>query len=255
VRDLNLRGEEDSPGVSLAFSNLDDAYHRLPGSIRHQRNGLLFPDEEEGKHARKEDKASKSDFGGSSHFMIQSSVGHVARKVQVKPFERVKRQGELKHPDRLTVLTLYALCQILNASAWVCFAPIVDKVIFGFASEKIGTFQLNYLSWVPNVMFLPINGIAMWAIEQKGLRFSLTVGMSLLCLGFMIRCLLNDSFTMCLVGQTIAVMGSPFITNMPSKLSAVWFPKSERLFATMVGVNASLLGAAVGFLLPYLIVT
>lgn len=58
-----------------------------------------------------------------------------------------------------------------------------------------------------------------------------------------------------MIGQTIIAIGQPFIYNLPTKVSAVWFPKEERVASTMVGVNMSIAGAVLGFYLPELVVT
>ena len=50
-------------------------------------------------------------------------------------------------------------------------------------------------------------------------------------------------------------IGQPFLYNMPSKLSAIWFPKAERVRSTMIGANAAIAGCIVGFFLPSVIVT
>ena len=43
--------------------------------------------------------------------------------------------------------------------------------------------------------------------------------------------------------------------NMPVKISAVWFPKEERIVSTMIGVNMSIVGNMMGFFLPLVFVT
>jgi hypothetical protein len=42
----------------------------------------------------------------------------------------------------------------------------------------------------------------------------------------------------------------PFIFNAPAKVSANWFGENERVFATSVGLNANMLGSAIGCLMP-----
>ena len=42
---------------------------------------------------------------------------------------------------------------------------------------------------------------------------------------------------------------------MPVKLSAVWFPPRERVLATMIGFDMSLLGTVLGFYLSNIFVT
>ena len=42
---------------------------------------------------------------------------------------------------------------------------------------------------------------------------------------------------------------------MPSKMSAVWFPRNERVTSTMIGANMSIGGCIIGFFLPGIMVT
>lgn len=59
---------------------------------------------------------------------------------------------------------------------------------------------------------------------------------------------------MLLVGQTFLAIGQPFIFNLPTKVSAIWFPKRERTTATMVAVNSAILGFVVGHYLSQVVV-
>jgi hypothetical protein len=38
-----------------------------------------------------------------------------------------------------------------------------------------------------------------------------------------IKCLINKSFALAIVGQMVAAVGQPFLTNAPAKVSALWF--------------------------------
>ena len=69
------------------------------------------------------------------------------------------------------------------------------------------------------------------------------------------RCFINTDFLFVCIGQTILATAQPLIYNQPVKLSAMWFPKHERIISTMVTVNAAIVGCVVGFFIPSLYVT
>jgi len=141
----------------------------------------------------------------------------------------------------------------MNTAGWICFASVFDKILFSY--ETATSAKVNYLSWIFMVMFLPMTPIATYAIEKVGLRFSMLTGLALETLGFWLRVGINRDFRYVMLGQTMITLGSLFIYDMATKLSAVWFPKKERVVSTMVGVNFSIVGNLVGFVLPIIFIT
>lgn len=47
----------------------------------------------------------------------------------------------------------------------------------------------------------------------------------------------------------------PIVMSIPPKLSAAWFPETQRTTATAVGIIANNLGTAAGFFAPQLVTT
>jgi hypothetical protein len=47
----------------------------------------------------------------------------------------------------------------------------------------------------------------------------------------------------------------PMIYINSAKVSANWFPKEERVITTMIGMQSSVLGSAISFLLPGIFVS
>ena len=77
----------------------------------------------------------------------------------------------------------------MNTAGWICFAAVFDKILFAYPSTS--SFDINYLSWIFMIMYLPMNPPAMSYIESKGLRKSLLLGVSIQVLGFWTRTLVN----------------------------------------------------------------
>ena len=69
----------------------------------------------------------------------------------------------------------------MNTAGWIGFAPIADKVMFAYndGDRSISESQVNYLSWIFMIMFLPMNFVSVWVIENKGLRISLIIAIAI----------------------------------------------------------------------------
>jgi hypothetical protein len=62
----------------------------------------------------------------------------------------------------------------MNTAGWICFAAIPDKILFAYSETN--NFDMNYLSFIFMVVFLPINPISTSIIEKYGLRKTLLIG-------------------------------------------------------------------------------
>jgi len=51
--------------------------------------------------------------------------------------------------------------------------------------------------------------------------------MGLTCTGMWVKCLINQSFALCWIGQVIAAAGQPFLAVSIPKLAAMWFGPNE----------------------------
>jgi hypothetical protein len=63
------------------------------------------------------------------------------------------------------------------------------------------------------IAYIPINQPAVIALEKKGLRFGVILGMILTTFGLWLKSLINYSFIYVVVGQTIIAIGQPFLLN------------------------------------------
>ena len=73
----------------------------------------------------------------------------------------------------------------MNTAGWICYAAIVDKIRFAYPETT--NFDINYLSWIYMIAFLPMNPIATAYIETNGLRKALLLGIAIQVIGFWIR--------------------------------------------------------------------
>lgn len=105
------------------------------------------------------------------------------------------------------------------------------------------------------IAFPPCTILQIWIVEKMGIRFTVLLGIFIQAIAMIIRSFIQTSFWYVIIGQVMLAMAQPLLNNLPSKISAVWFPAEERMMSTMIGVNAILFGVVIGFLAPGLIVT
>ena len=147
------------------------------------------------------------------------------------------------------MLAILSLSLLMNTIGWIQMTSIDFKIMFAYGKEGVTRRMLNYQNWIYMALYLPVSPISVWVIETKGIRHSLIIGLILQLIGFIVRIFINYEFLTLLIGQTFLALGQPFIFNLPSKFSAMWFPKRERVAATMVAYNSAILGFIVGFYL------
>lgn len=100
------------------------------------------------------------------------------------------------------------------------------------------------------ITFLPGMLIANYIFEKYGLRAGILFGATLQAIGMAIKALINYSFALVLVGQTIAGISQPSILDAPALLATVWFEDDFKEMVYTIGPNANTLGIAIGFLYP-----
>jgi fucose permease len=119
---------------------------------------------------------------------------------------------------------------------------------------EISPTAVNTISLVYMGVYLIINFPSNYIIDKYGCRVGVTLGTLLTFVGMWIKCFVNSSFSICVLGQMIAAIGQPFLTNAPAKVSALWFSEKGRVIATTIATIANPLGVAVGFLIPAIFV-
>ena len=98
---------------------------------------------------------------------------------------------------------MFSLATMMNAVAWICFAPI-----FSLLEEAYGVrlIAINYLSSSYMIMFAVSNFPSVYVLDKYGLRIGVCLGIILTSLGMWLRCLIDLNFNTVLVGQTICAI-------------------------------------------------
>ncbi len=99
----------------------------------------------------------------------------------------------------------------------------------------VGPLMVNLMSYSFMVLYLPMNFPCVYVVEKFGLRIGVIGGIVSTAVGLWLRCFINTSFYIALIGQIVMALGQPLLYNTPAKVTTNWFPQKERPMATMVG--------------------
>ena len=169
-------------------------------------------------------------------------------------------------------LLVYFLVTFVNALPSATFVPIESQTTTFFS---ITTTQVNALAVVFFFLYVLGTILATWLYRIVSMRTGLIIG-SVLNLGAVIRlfALISPSrgYAALIIGQLFPAVGRPFLMNITALFAARWFAAKQRDVATAIGSMANplgkdyklvrsiydsclIVGAAIGALLPSVIVT
>jgi cyanate permease len=152
---------------------------------------------------------------------------------------------------RWIMLIVYMLVVAVNQMMWITFAPITSAAVqyYGVSDLRIGILSMIFM-----IVYLVVSIPASWVIDTYGIRIGVGTGVVLTGIFGMMRGLVTDNYNLLLLAQTGIAIGQPFLLNSITKVSARWFPVSERATASGLGTLAMYLGILLGIALtPFLV--
>ncbi|XP_052087273.1 feline leukemia virus subgroup C receptor-related protein 2-like [Mytilus californianus] len=162
---------------------------------------------------------------------------------------------------RWIILFLFSFVSLTNSFQWLHLNIIGDVLLNYYnASLPEDKFQqetaLDWLSMVYMLAYIPLIFPLTWLLDKKGLRVVIICGSFLNAVGAWIKvaCVSPDRFALLMFGQSVCSVAQVFILGIPARLAAIWFGPNQVSTATSLGVFGNQIGAAVGFLLPPLLV-
>ncbi|XP_058691128.1 heme transporter FLVCR1 isoform X2 [Poecile atricapillus] len=154
---------------------------------------------------------------------------------------------------RLAVLAVFSCYSLVNAFQWIQYS-ILNNVFAGFYGVSFT--QIDWLSMVYMVAYVPLILPATWLLDARGLRLTALLGAGLNALGAWLKCgsLAPQRYPLTLAAQAVCAVAQVFILGLPSRIASVWFGPTEVSTACAVAVLGNQLGTAIGFLLPPVLV-
>ncbi|MHA1194922.1 MAG: MFS transporter [Promethearchaeota archaeon] len=154
---------------------------------------------------------------------------------------------------RWIVLLLFILASMMVQIYWITFGAITIEAQAYFGG--IDELYIFLLSAIFMIIYIPDTFLASWLIDKYDFKIGCGTGVVLMAVFGFLRFIAGPNYTLMLIFTVFIGIGQPFIMNSITKLSANWFPKSERTTATGLGTISMFIGILLGMLLtPFLIV-
>ncbi|XP_077412813.1 choline/ethanolamine transporter flvcr2a isoform X3 [Vanacampus margaritifer] len=154
---------------------------------------------------------------------------------------------------RWVMLFLFCIYSMSNGIMWLQYG-IISNIFKRFYG--IDDMAINWLSMIYFFTYIPLIGVIMWLLDNRGLRELIVVGSAFNCIGAWIKTSTAhpDSFAVTFLGQFVCSVATVYILGIPSKLSSLWFGQQEVSTACSIGVLGNQMGIAIGFLIPPILV-
>lgn len=140
--------------------------------------------------------------------------------------EEEKKLETRLYRRRFAVLTVFSLYSLVNAFQWIQYSIITNVFTqyYGVTNEEV-----NWLSIVYMVAYVPLIFPATWLLDRKGLRLTALLGAGLNCAGAWLKCasVSPELFGVTVTAQVICSVAQVFILGLPSRVASVWFGPRE----------------------------
>ena len=201
-----------------------------------------------------------SELPSSSAPPVPPPFGDVRKHQQQRVLAAAAVDGGIQHhlswissPIRWAVLFQYSLLSFLNGVQWICLAVCVHQATERF---RITTYQVDITVACFYFMFVLTACAGVAFFDRYGIKKSLIVANACNVMGFAVKLLVSllelegdTAFAVLLLSQCVSGFAQAFFLPVPSALSCLWFPDTERTVATAIAAGSNPLGGAAGFLI------
>ncbi|XP_063228224.1 heme transporter FLVCR2-like [Bacillus rossius redtenbacheri] len=157
------------------------------------------------------------------------------------------------YPRRWLILGLFSATCLTTTFQWVQYTIVGDLVAryYGVPQAHVEWTSLVYMVSV-SVLMVP----GCFLLDKMGMRWCMEMGGLLMACGACLKVVAVDSarFPLALLGQTMVGTAQVFVLGAPARVAATWFGADQLSTACAVGVFGNQVGAALGFLLPPVVV-
>ncbi|MFX0065064.1 MAG: MFS transporter [Candidatus Hermodarchaeota archaeon] len=152
---------------------------------------------------------------------------------------------------RWIVLLLFMFANITIQILWISFAAVTSYAMAFYVVEEL---RIYLLSLVFMIVYIPVTFIATWLIDKYDFKIGAGVGAILAGVFGLLRFFAGTNYMLVLIFQIGVAIGQPFLLNTMTKMSANWFPDSERTTATGLGMISVFIGIGLGlFVTPFIV--
>lgn len=147
---------------------------------------------------------------------------------------------------RWIILLLFMFANITLQILWVSFVSITDEATTFYGVEIL---DILLLSLVFMIAYIPVTFLASWIIDKYDFKIGAGIGVVLAGIFGFLRYFAGNDYTLVLIFQIGIAIGQPFVLNSITRLSANWFPESERTSATGLSLISQFIGIMLGVLI------
>ncbi|MFW9819265.1 MAG: MFS transporter [Candidatus Thorarchaeota archaeon] len=155
------------------------------------------------------------------------------------------------YSSRWKILLLFMFVNITLQILWISFASVTIEAA---AFYSVAELEILFLSLVFMIAYIPITFLASWIIDKYDFRIGAGIGAIFAGIFGFLRFFASNDYTLLLIFQIGIAIGQPFVLNSITRLSANWFPESERTTATGLSMISQFIGIMLGVLITPFIV-
>ncbi|KAF8426367.1 major facilitator superfamily domain-containing protein, partial [Tirmania nivea] len=152
-------------------------------------------------------------------------------------------------------LLVLMVMNMVTSWGWLTFAPVSNysQEYFRLSSAT----PINWLSTVVFFAYVAISPLVPYILNKRGIKVAVWISSLLTLVGFWVRYIGakvgDDGFGLVMLGQILIGFAQPFVLNVPTYYSDLWFTSNARVSATALASLANPFGAAIGQLVnPFL---
>jgi MFS family permease len=153
---------------------------------------------------------------------------------------------------RWVVLLLFFLVNGAIQILWISYAPVASIAQTYYNLDDLLLVDMFSLMFM--IAYIPVTFLASYLLDKYDFRIGASIGAILMGLFGLLRFFAFQNYFLALMFQLGIAIGQPFLLNAVTKLSANWFPDTEKTTATGISLLSTYIGVAIGSLLaPYLV--
>ncbi|KDR23327.1 feline leukemia virus subgroup C receptor-related protein 1-like isoform X2 [Zootermopsis nevadensis] len=157
------------------------------------------------------------------------------------------------YSKRWLILLIYFYFAVMSAFQWYQYSSITNIIVRYYSVDN---FYVNCTTLMFNVTFIALVFPASYLLNKVGMRWSVILGTFFTAAGALVKVasVKPGLFWVTFLGQTLVSFTQAVAMPMPPFMPAVWFPSNQVNTACSIAVNGTMLGIALGFVVPPIMV-
>ncbi|XP_051156565.1 feline leukemia virus subgroup C receptor-related protein 2-like [Leptopilina boulardi] len=155
--------------------------------------------------------------------------------------------------ERWFILFIFSLSAAVNYLSYAQYSIITNIITryYGVSTTAVEWTMMIYL-----LLYIPLVIPATNLFEKIGIRWSLILSFCCVTIGVWIKAfsVAPNRFYIAFIGQFVSAITLVFFVSSPTRLAANWFPSEQISTAISLAIFGALLGIAIGFYIPPIVI-